>query len=127
MIFLTKTLYYSNAGHNPLILYKARTGEVLEENVKGVAIGFLEYYEYKMGKIKLEKGDVLLYYTDGLTEAENPRKELYGTERLKEVIGATHSLKAEGIKERLLKSLNKFVEEKEQIDDMTFVILKIEF
>ena len=125
--FLTKTLYYSNAGHNPLILYKARTGEVLEENVKGVAIGFLEYYEYKMGKIKLEKGDVLLYYTDGLTEAENPRKELYGTERLKEVIGATHSLKAEGIKERLLKSLNKFVEEKEQIDDMTFVILKIEF
>jgi len=124
--FLTKTLYYSNAGHNPLILYKARTGEVIEENVKGVAIGFLEFYDYKMGKVKLEKGDVLLYYTDGLTEAENPRKELYGIERLKEVIGGNYDMTAEGIKVELLASLNEFVEEKEQIDDMTFVILKIE-
>ncbi len=124
--FLTKNLYYSNAGHNPLILYRASTGQVIEENVKGVAVGFLDTYEYKLGKIKLEKGDVLLYYTDVLTEAENPKKELYGIDRLKEVIGSTYNLSANGIKEALLDSLNKFVNEKEQIDDMTFVILKIE-
>ncbi len=124
--FLTKTLYYSNAGHNPLILYKSKENKVIEENIKGVAIGFLESYDYRLGKIKLEKGDVLLYYTDGLTEAESVEKELYGIERLKEVIERNHELSSEGIKQKLLQSLDEFVNEKEQIDDMTFVILKIE-
>ena len=124
--FLTTTLYYSNAGHNPLIVYKSDRKEVIEENVKGVAVGFLESYNYKTGKIKLEKGDVLLYYTDGLTEAENDAKELYGIDRLKEVIHKTHELTATGIKEEILNSINEFVNEKDQIDDMTFVILKIE-
>ncbi|MCK5779427.1 MAG: SpoIIE family protein phosphatase [Psychrilyobacter sp.] len=123
--FLTKTLYYSNAGHNPLILYKAKTGEVLEENVKGVAIGFLENYEYRMGKIKLDPGDVLLYYTDGLNEAENESNELYGMDRLKNVIAETHDLDATIIKERILLSIDQFVKGKEQIDDITFVVVKI--
>jgi len=124
--FLTKTLYYSNAGHNPLLLYKAKLGEVIEENVKGVAIGFLENYEYQMGKIKLEPGDVLLYYTDGLTEAENSRNSLYGIERLKQIVKSTSHLNSNGIKEEILNSINNFVEDKEQVDDMTFVVLKIE-
>ena len=82
----TKILTYSNAGHNPLIVYRAKEDKVELHSVKGVAIGFMQGYNYKQGELKLEKGDIVLYYTDGITEAENPNKELFGFERLEKVI-----------------------------------------
>lgn len=122
--YATKTLYYSNAGHNPLIVYKADEEDVVEHNVKGVAIGFVPNYQYKMGEIKISKGDILLYYTDGITEAENSSRDMFGIDRLKKVIYENRERNAQEIKEAILDAVNEFRGEYEQVDDLTFVVLK---
>jgi len=121
----TQTLYYSNAGHNPLLLYKKNTGKIIEENVKGVAIGFIESYKYKLGKVELQEGDVLIYYTDGISEAENNNKVLYGIDRIKSLVEAYNYLDAESIKDLILKSVEDFREAHEQVDDITLLVIKI--
>lgn len=121
----TQTLYYSNAGHNPLLVYKVKEDRVVEEIVKGTAIGFLEDYKYKLGRLELQKGDILVYYTDGITEAENSEKDLYGKERLKAVLEESSSLDAESIKKSILRSVDSFREGYEQVDDITLLVIKI--
>lgn len=123
--YQTKILTYSNAGHNPLLVYKAKSFRVEEENVKGIAIGFLEGYKYKLGKITLSEDDVLLYYTDGITEAENSEKELFGTERLKAVLLENSFKTAYEIKTEILKEVDKFRDGFEQVDDITLLVVKI--
>lgn len=120
----TKTLYYSNAGHMPLVFYNAREDKMELRTIKGVALGFLKDYEYRQDSIKLEKGDIVAFYTDGITETENKNKEMYGVERLKETIFKNKEKSCEDIKEELLFSLNEFKGEYEQLDDLTFVLLK---
>lgn len=121
----TKVLTYSNAGHNPLLVYKAKDIRVEEENVKGTAIGFVEGYKYRLGKINLSQGDILLYYTDGITEAENAQKELFGLERLKRVFLENSYKTASEIKEEILKELERFRDGHEQNDDITLLVVKI--
>lgn len=123
--YQTKVLTYSNAGHNPLLVYKAKDISVEEENVKGTAIGFLEGYKYRLGKINLSQGDILLYYTDGITEAENAQKELFGLERLKRVFLENSYKTASEIKEEILKELERFRDGHEQNDDITLLVVKI--
>ncbi len=120
----TRTLYYSNAGHNPLIYYDSKNDEIKEENVKGVAIGFMEYYKYKLGQLKFNKNDVMVYYTDGVTEAENIKKEMFGIEKLKNVVYENRNMSAETIKNEILKELFKFRGNYEQVDDITLVVIK---
>ncbi|MGL4998779.1 MAG: SpoIIE family protein phosphatase [Cetobacterium sp.] len=120
----TKILTYSNAGHNPLVVYNSLTQSIESHSVKGVAIGFLDDYNYKQGEIKLNIGDVVIYYTDGITEAENINKDLFGIERLKNILMETSSLSSKEIKKRLLAEVNSFQNGCEQNDDITFVVIK---
>lgn len=120
----TRTLYYSNAGHNPLVVYKASSDKIELHTVKGVAIGFLNNYNYKQGEIKLEKGDIVVLYTDGITEAENKNKEMFGLERLQNIIFKNKNKSPKKLREEILKEINNFREDFEQTDDLTFVILK---
>lgn len=119
-----KTLYYSNAGHNPIVVYRARTDSIELHTVKGVAIGFLEEYKYRQGEIQLNKGDIVIFYTDGITEAENSNKEMFGLERLKEVIYNNKNKSPKELRKVILESINRFRKDYEQTDDLTFVILK---
>lgn len=119
-----RTLSYSNAGHNPILVYKAEKDVVEVHTVKGVALGFLEDYSYREAKLEVEKGDIIVLYTDGITEAENCKKELFGIERLKNVVYNHKNKSAEKIKEAILESVVSFREEREQVDDITFVVLK---
>lgn len=120
----TKILTYSNAGHNPLIVYRAKEDKVELHSVKGVAIGFMQGYNYKQGELKLEKGDIVLYYTDGITEAENPNKELFGFERLEKVLYDNRYNDVDTIKENILNEINIFRRDYPQVDDLTFVVIK---
>ncbi|RHF67375.1 SpoIIE family protein phosphatase [Fusobacterium mortiferum] len=119
-----KTLYYSNAGHNPIVVYRASTDSIELQTVKGVAIGFLEEYKYRQGEIQLNKGDIVIFYTDGITEAENSNKEMFGLERLKEVIYNNKNKSPKELRKVILESINRFRKDYEQTDDLTFVILK---
>lgn len=120
----TRILTYSNAGHNPLIVYRAKEDRIELHSVKGVAIGFMQGYNYRQGELKLEKGDIVLYYTDGITEAENPNKELFGFERLKKVIYDNRYNDVDTIKENILNEINIFRRDYPQVDDLTFVVIK---
>lgn len=122
----TKMLTYSNAGHNPLIVYNNELHQIETHSVKGVAIGFLDDYSYKQGELKINVGDIVVYYTDGITEAENSKKELFGIDKLKSVILENYHLSSREIKQKLLFEINNFQNGCEQNDDITFVIIKRE-
>lgn len=117
-------LHYSNAGHNPILIYRKNEDKMELHTVKGVAIGFLKEYNYKKGEIELLEGDIVVLYTDGITEAENSRKELYGVERLKKVIYDNKNSSVKEIKNKILESIERFQENYLQNDDVTFLILK---
>lgn len=120
----TSIFKYSNAGHNPIIYYNSKKDTISLLKLKGVAIGFVEGYSYIEDKIKLGKNDILLLYTDGVTELHNAKRELYGIEKLKEIIYENRYLDVNKIKENLLVSLEEFRDGEEQSDDVTFVVLK---
>lgn len=117
-------LHFSNAGHNPILVYRKKDDRIELHTVKGVAIGFLKEYNYKKGEIELFEGDIVVLYTDGITEAENYKKELYGIERLKKVIYDNRNSTVKEIKNKILKSIELFQENQLQNDDVTFLILK---
>jgi len=120
----TKTLYFSNAGHSPILVYRAASRTIESHCVKGVAIGFMERYDYKKGELRLETGDLVLYYTDGLTEAANEERELFGIDRVKRIILENHDKSPARLKEKILEQVTAFRGDSEQEDDLTFVILK---
>jgi len=119
-----KKLYYSNAGHNPFIWYSAKEDKIEEIRIKGVAVGFLENYTYSLGELKLGYEDILVFYTDGITEAENNQQELFGIDRLKQIINDNKGNSAEDIKKAILDGVNIFREGYEQVDDITLVVIK---
>ena len=119
-----RTLYYSNAGHNPIILYRASTDKIELHNIKGVAIGFIENYSYKSGELKLEKGDIVIFYTDGLTEATNSKHKMFGVDNVKEILYKNKDKNAQEVKGEILREVKEFRGNAEQEDDLTFVVIK---
>lgn len=121
----TKTLTYANAGHNPAFLYRhaRKQGEWLQPT--GAAIGLMEQFNLQSRDVELESHDILLLYTDGITEAINPQYQDYGMERLAEVIQQNEELPAEGLIQKILEALNSFIEGKPLEDDTTLVVYKV--
>jgi len=76
--------------------------------------------------LPLETGDVIVFYTDGITEAMNVNGDLFGDESLGRVVHAHRGLDATGVRERVLRDVHAFVGDAEPHDDMTMVIVKIE-
>lgn len=120
----TSTLTYSSAGHNPLVVYRKASDTIELCGTKGVAIGFMNDYAYRDKKLILKKGDIVVFYTDGIIEAEDERKNMFGMEKLVATVYENSSLSAEDLKEKILSEILKFRKEHEQVDDITFVILK---
>jgi len=126
----TRSLNYASAGHNPMILYRASTKQTYYLNPKGFPIGvqlpekdfFKKYIE--SDTIKLAKDDILLVYTDGITEAMNSNRELFGEERLQKVLHEYGHLDAESFVEKLKDSIYSFTEGSPQYDDITVVAIK---
>ena len=115
---------YSSAGHNPLVVYKKESDSVELYGTKGVAVGFIENYSYKENSFELKNGDIVVFYTDGIIECENKKRELFGTQRLLDVIYKNKNLSSKEIKGKILEAIEDFRKDYEQNDDITFVILK---
>ena len=130
-----RTLRYARAGHNPMIHLQAATGRTHVLAPQGIGLGmdrgerFEEILEE--AEVPLEKGDVFLFFTDGLSEAMNTSAELFGERRLRDVVEAAESVgtpageDTNDMKERILAAVRDFVGEAAQHDDMTMVILKV--
>jgi len=116
-------LTYVNAGHNPPLLVK-REGEFLWLDRGGLILGLSSEAEYEHGMVELESGDVLVLYTDGLTEAMDSSDSEFGTERLCNVVMENRDLSAHQIVGGVLEAVNSHSKGLPQGDDQTLVVLK---
>lgn len=120
----TEELSFSNAGHGPLFCYRARLGKCTVTNLEGMPIGITEDVEYPHAKVKLEPGDIVVLYTDGVSEMRNENKEEYGTLRLQRLIISSSHLNAQEIVERIVDDVTTFQGNVPPHDDMTMLVLK---
>lgn len=120
----TGVLTYSNAGHDPIILYRKEQDKFFEISNDGIPIGIFENQSYEEDTFLLESGDVFVIYTDGIPEARNEKKEEFGFSRMKQVIKENHERTAVEIKDALLESMERFVANAKQHDDTTFIVVK---
>jgi serine phosphatase RsbU (regulator of sigma subunit) len=116
-------LSFLNAGHNPpLIVHAAGTVEQLASG--GLPLGIKRDAEYREGRTQLQLGDVLVIYSDGVTEAASPSGEEFGPTRLYEVVSRNIDASAAGLRDRIESALTKFSQGTQAADDITLVIVK---
>ena len=117
-------LEYCNVGHNyPFIL--SSTGELMELNkTHGTPLGLFDDMDYKKSSLQLAKGDIIVLYTDGVTEALDIENNLYKEERLRKVIINTEDGNIKKLTLDLLDDVKKFAGEAEQSDDITIMTLR---
>ena len=114
---------FLNAGHNPpLIVHAAGTVEQLASG--GLPLGIKADADYREGRTHLQMGDVLVIYSDGVTEAASPNGEEFGPTRLYEVVSRNVDASAAGIRDRIESALTKFSQGTQAADDITLVIVK---
>lgn len=116
-------LIFTNAGHNPPIL-RRREGafENLEDG--GVALGVLPDARYEERPVALHPGDLLVMYTDGVSEAESPSGEFFGTQRIEETMTRLARLGAAAVMEGLIEAVREWTGERGPSDDLTLMVLK---
>ncbi|MGB8212677.1 MAG: GAF domain-containing protein [Anaerolineales bacterium] len=115
---------YANAGHNPPV-WMSRAGRRLETLPRtGAALGIIEDFKMEERTISLGLDDLLLLYTDGLTEAFSPEDETYGEERLQQVLQSSVTASAHGVLDALEASVNQFMGSLPAADDLTMLALK---
>ena len=114
----TNILNFSNARHNPPIIEENNNFKLLDID-SGIALGILEEYNFITEEIELPRK--IIVYTDGITDAINKNETMYGEKRL---INCLNNNSNEDIINSILNDVNNFVEDNEQFDDMTILILK---
>ncbi|MFL6229523.1 MAG: SpoIIE family protein phosphatase [Pyrinomonadaceae bacterium] len=120
---LTGTLSFINAGHNPpLIAHASGTMEQLAAG--GVPLGILPNAFYQEGRTQLSHGDVLVIYSDGVSETQNQAGEEFGAMRLYDVVARNLDASAAGLRDRIESALTKFAQGTDSVDDLTLVIVK---
>ncbi len=130
------SMTYARAGHTPLIYLPGPaagggipqvltpSGMVLGLRFDGAAAKFVELLEEE--SIPLQMGDVIVFYTDGITEAMNSESDLFGESRLSRIVAEHGHLDSGELRERILREIEAFVGTADQHDDMTMILLKIE-
>jgi sigma-B regulation protein RsbU (phosphoserine phosphatase) len=119
----TGQLLYSNGGHNTPLLLR-RNGQIEKLEQGGLPVGMMPGVKYQEGTVAFEPGDVLVIYSDGITESVNDQDEEFGEERLVEVIRHNLNRSASGIRDRIDEALSRFVGTTAAVDDMTLMIIK---
>jgi sigma-B regulation protein RsbU (phosphoserine phosphatase) len=121
---ITGEFVYANAGHNQPLLRRGGAEWKYMQSKPGFVLAGMEGMVYKQSSMTLNQGDELYMYTDGVTEAVNPKLELYGESRL---LNSVNSLKGKTLKEFVVsmkKKIDTFAEGAEQADDITMLILR---
>ncbi len=129
------TVYYSvlqrggltshiNAGHNPPLHYQSASHHIETLPIGGRPIGWFADNPLRATEIQLVAGDILVYYTDGLTDAENIAGEAYGVERLAAVLLSAKDLSAAEILQQIESSVDAFVLDAPVFDDLTLCVIR---
>jgi serine phosphatase RsbU (regulator of sigma subunit) len=121
-----RTLRYVNCGHNPALLLRASTGALTRLNSSCPPIGLSPEEICELASADLTAGDVLVFYTDGVTEAENRLGEEFGMERLSAIVRSGFSLSAEGLMGTIYNAVANFCGD-DFNDDVTILVVKCDF
>jgi len=122
-----RQLRYVNAGHNPpyLVRQAGSQVEITELKVGGTVLGLFPVVDYEEARIDLRPGDLLVAFTDGVTEAVNAAGEEYGEERLKRLLSDAVGATAQDVSARLAAGVRDWIGAAEQHDDVTVVVLAV--
>jgi len=119
-----QTLTYVNAGHNPPVVYRSSDGSIEELMPTGIVLGAVERREFFSRTLDIRTGDIIVMYTDGITESINAREEMFGEERLHSIIRMHARLPAQEILKKILESVQQFTGDMPQFDDITLMVVK---
>ncbi len=125
-----RSISYASAGHNPMVLYRGSTDEVYFLKPKGFPLGIdlpdesLFAKTMALQKLSLQKDDLLLIYTDGVTEAMNSKNEQFGEDRMIQAVRENCHLPAAEVVQKIEESIARFVGGAAQSDDVTIVVIK---
>jgi len=118
------TLVYCNAGHPPPYLYQDRASQQVELMARtGVPLGIAEDAVWEQGRVQLRPGSLLLVYTDGIQDAQSPRGEFFGEERMARAIQANLQRPVVDLQDALLSEVYTFASGEPQMDDITLMIV----
>jgi sigma-B regulation protein RsbU (phosphoserine phosphatase) len=121
-----RQLRYVNAGHNPPCLLRCSADQSIEElPAGGTVIGLFPQTSYEEGVLDLQPGDVLIAFTDGVTEALNPSEEEFGDERLKNLLRRSAHLPVDEMASMIASELKSWMDTAAQYDDLTFILVKV--
>ena len=115
---------FISAGHNPAYLFRSATGKIEELAPDHCVLGMFDSSCYESRQFHLDKGDNLVVYSDGLTDAENPRDEMFGENRLLEIIRREGPSGSHAVEQGLLTAIQDFTEGWPQTDDVTFMVVE---
>lgn len=116
---------FVNAGHNPPLILNMKNKSTVELNESDLLIGIMESANYRETTAKLNSGDIIMLYTDGITEVMNSKNQLYGIERLKSLIIENYNLTAGEIFNKIIEDISRFSGTSNFDDDVTGVVIKI--
>jgi phosphoserine phosphatase RsbU/P len=115
---------FISAGHNPAYLFRATTGKIEQLTSEAHFLGMFDGASYESRALHLDCGDVLVVYSDGVTEAENPQTEVFGEKRLRDIIKQWAPSGGKAIEEQLLEAVTEFTQGMPQMDDVTFMVVE---
>jgi sigma-B regulation protein RsbU (phosphoserine phosphatase) len=121
---LDKTFEYVNAGHNPPLLI--RNGKIIKLEIGGMILGVMKtLMQYRSERIQLIKDDVIVMFTDGISEAMNKKSEEFSDEALEKLSLEMANASAETILKGIQNEVQKFTEGAHQSDDITLLVIKV--
>jgi sigma-B regulation protein RsbU (phosphoserine phosphatase) len=121
------TLNYVNAGHNPpLLVRRSEEGaQVQRLRSTGTVLGVFPGAEYRQDVVHLRQGDLLILYSDGITEAMDARQEFFGDQRLEELVSALPACSAREVRDRIMDCVETFSAGRPQNDDITLITARV--
>jgi len=118
----TRTLTYTNAGHLPPLLI--HNGSVSRLSVNGMVVGAFQFAQYESSSVVMDEGDLLVFFTDGITEPENEYGEDFGEDRLVDLLLKNDHLSEESLIDLVMKAAEQWSGTLELQDDMTLVMIR---
>ncbi len=122
---VNRSLHFVDCGHTKTLLFRPKSGIVEYLEGENVPLGFFEGETYSQSTVPLEEGDILVFYSDGLTEAANPEGVMFGLENIEKTVRANHLHPADRIVGRLRQAVTDFSRAGRFDDDLTCIVVKI--
>src|SRR5439155_26840023 len=115
---------YCSAGHNPPLFRSSEGALHFLDSEPGLVVGYDEDFRWESRTLRLKPGDVVFLYTDGVTEAENTKREPFGEEQLRASISASRCTNLTEIVSGVRQDIARHAQQQPQSDDITLVALK---